>query len=152
MPEITMLEAIRQALYEEMERDAAVVMLGEDIGVYGGASFNNIGVEGASSSQGTGIGVEGIITGHTNTGYAGYFTNTDTSNSTNYGIVGKAGLNATSTGSNVGVYGEGDCWNCYGGYFTSTNGDGILAGVVPLGLVHVALPDHLVSRRVRRRG
>jgi 2-oxoisovalerate dehydrogenase E1 component beta subunit len=37
MPEITMLEAIRQALYEEMERDSAVVMLGEDIGVYGGA-------------------------------------------------------------------------------------------------------------------
>jgi len=32
-----MLEAIRQALYEEMERDPAVVMLGEDIGVYGGA-------------------------------------------------------------------------------------------------------------------
>jgi 2-oxoisovalerate dehydrogenase E1 component beta subunit len=37
VPEITMLEAIRQALYEEMERDPAVVMLGEDIGVYGGA-------------------------------------------------------------------------------------------------------------------
>jgi len=37
VPETTMLEAIRQALYEEMERDPAVVMLGEDIGVYGGA-------------------------------------------------------------------------------------------------------------------
>jgi len=37
MPEITMLEAIRQALFEEMERDPAVVALGEDIGVYGGA-------------------------------------------------------------------------------------------------------------------
>jgi pyruvate/2-oxoglutarate/acetoin dehydrogenase E1 component len=37
MPEVTMLEAIRQALFEEMERDPAVVMLGEDIGVYGGA-------------------------------------------------------------------------------------------------------------------
>jgi 2-oxoisovalerate dehydrogenase E1 component beta subunit len=32
-----MLEAIRQALFEEMDRDPAVVMLGEDIGVYGGA-------------------------------------------------------------------------------------------------------------------
>jgi 2-oxoisovalerate dehydrogenase E1 component beta subunit len=32
-----MLEAIRQALYEEMDRDSTVVMLGEDIGVYGGA-------------------------------------------------------------------------------------------------------------------
>src|SRR6516164_3746295 len=32
-----MLEAIREALFEEMERDPAVVTLGEDIGVYGGA-------------------------------------------------------------------------------------------------------------------
>ena len=37
MGEITMLEAIREALFEEMERDPAVVALGEDIGVYGGA-------------------------------------------------------------------------------------------------------------------
>ena len=37
MPEITMVEAIREALSEEMERDPAVVTLGEDIGVYGGA-------------------------------------------------------------------------------------------------------------------
>ncbi|MGA2509389.1 MAG: alpha-ketoacid dehydrogenase subunit beta [Candidatus Acidiferrales bacterium] len=37
MPEITMVEAIREALFEEMERDPAVVALGEDIGVYGGA-------------------------------------------------------------------------------------------------------------------
>ena len=35
--QITFLEAIRQALFEEMERDPAVVMIGEDIGVYGGA-------------------------------------------------------------------------------------------------------------------
>jgi pyruvate/2-oxoglutarate/acetoin dehydrogenase E1 component len=37
MPEITMLEAIREALFEEMQRDPAVVTLGEDIGVFGGA-------------------------------------------------------------------------------------------------------------------
>jgi len=37
MPQMTMLEAIREALFEEMERDPAVVALGEDIGVYGGA-------------------------------------------------------------------------------------------------------------------
>jgi len=37
MPEITMLEAIRQALFEEMDRDPTVVAIGEDIGVYGGA-------------------------------------------------------------------------------------------------------------------
>ena len=37
MAQVTMLEGIRQALFEEMERDASVVALGEDIGVYGGA-------------------------------------------------------------------------------------------------------------------
>ncbi|MGH7626086.1 MAG: alpha-ketoacid dehydrogenase subunit beta [Gemmatimonadaceae bacterium] len=37
MAETTYLEAIRQALFEEMERDANVFMLGEDIGAYGGA-------------------------------------------------------------------------------------------------------------------
>src|SRR5512142_1045356 len=34
---VTMLEAIREALWEEMERDPAVLLLGEDIGAYGGA-------------------------------------------------------------------------------------------------------------------
>ncbi len=34
---VTMLEAIREALWEEMERDASVFLMGEDIGVYGGA-------------------------------------------------------------------------------------------------------------------
>jgi len=37
MSEVTMLEAIREALFEEFDRDPAVVALGEDIGVYGGA-------------------------------------------------------------------------------------------------------------------
>src|SRR5512146_1636650 len=37
MPAVTYLEAIRQGLWEEMERDPAVFCLGEDIGVYGGA-------------------------------------------------------------------------------------------------------------------
>src|SRR6202051_4310265 len=37
MAPITFLEAIRQAMFEEMERDPAVVLLGEDVGVYGGA-------------------------------------------------------------------------------------------------------------------
>jgi 2-oxoisovalerate dehydrogenase E1 component beta subunit len=35
--ELTYLEAIREALLEEMERDPAVLCLGEDIGAYGGA-------------------------------------------------------------------------------------------------------------------
>ena len=37
MAEVTYLEAIRQGLTEEMERDASVFCLGEDIGKYGGA-------------------------------------------------------------------------------------------------------------------
>lgn len=36
MPEITYLEAIRQGLWEEMERDPRVFLLGEDIGALGG--------------------------------------------------------------------------------------------------------------------
>jgi pyruvate/2-oxoglutarate/acetoin dehydrogenase E1 component len=34
---VTFLEAIREALWEEMERDPAVFIMGEDIGAYGGA-------------------------------------------------------------------------------------------------------------------
>jgi 2-oxoisovalerate dehydrogenase E1 component beta subunit len=37
MPQTTYLEAIRQGIREEMERDENVFLLGEDIGVYGGA-------------------------------------------------------------------------------------------------------------------
>ena len=37
MAEITYIEAIRQALWEEMERDERVFLIGEDIGHYGGA-------------------------------------------------------------------------------------------------------------------
>src|SRR4030095_2310194 len=35
--QLTYLEAIRQGLWEEMERDPSVFCIGEDIGVYGGA-------------------------------------------------------------------------------------------------------------------
>jgi 2-oxoisovalerate dehydrogenase E1 component beta subunit len=37
MAELTYLEALRQGLWEEMERDERVFLLGEDIGDYGGA-------------------------------------------------------------------------------------------------------------------
>jgi 2-oxoisovalerate dehydrogenase E1 component beta subunit len=37
MPTLTYLDAIRQGIWEEMERDASVFCLGEDIGIYGGA-------------------------------------------------------------------------------------------------------------------
>lgn len=37
MAEVTFLEAIREGLVEEMERDPSVFLMGEDIGAYGGA-------------------------------------------------------------------------------------------------------------------
>jgi len=37
MPQLTYLEAIRQGIREEMERDPSVFCIGEDIGIYGGA-------------------------------------------------------------------------------------------------------------------
>jgi 2-oxoisovalerate dehydrogenase E1 component beta subunit len=37
MPQLTYLDAIRQGIWEEMERDPTVFCLGEDIGIYGGA-------------------------------------------------------------------------------------------------------------------
>lgn len=37
MREITYLDAIREALFEEMRRDPSVFVLGEDVGAYGGA-------------------------------------------------------------------------------------------------------------------
>jgi len=37
MPVLTYLEAIRQGIWEEMERDPSVFLIGEDIGAYGGA-------------------------------------------------------------------------------------------------------------------
>jgi 2-oxoisovalerate dehydrogenase E1 component beta subunit len=37
MAPVTYLEAIRQGLWEEMERDPSVFVIGEDVGVYGGA-------------------------------------------------------------------------------------------------------------------
>ena len=35
--EISYLEAVREAMVEEMRRDSDVFLIGEDIGVYGGA-------------------------------------------------------------------------------------------------------------------
>lgn len=37
MPTLTYIEAISRAMWEEMERDPTVFLIGEDIGVYGGA-------------------------------------------------------------------------------------------------------------------
>ena len=45
MPEITYLEAIREALFEEMERDPSVFLMGEDVGHYGGAFQASAGLQ-----------------------------------------------------------------------------------------------------------
>src|SRR2546427_3007786 len=37
MPLTTYVEAIRQGIWEEMEKDERVFVLGEDVGIYGGA-------------------------------------------------------------------------------------------------------------------
>jgi len=42
--ETTYLEAIRQAMFEEMERDPSVFLIGEDVGVYGGAFKTSAGL------------------------------------------------------------------------------------------------------------
>ncbi|MEJ7713046.1 MAG: hypothetical protein WKF84_25190 [Pyrinomonadaceae bacterium] len=34
---VTFVEAVRQGIWEEMERDPTVFVIGEDVGVYGGA-------------------------------------------------------------------------------------------------------------------
>ena len=47
----TYLEAIREGLWEEMERDPNVFLLGEDIGVYGGAFKVTAGFTSASASS-----------------------------------------------------------------------------------------------------
>jgi len=44
MTETTYLEAIRQAMFEEMERDKRVFLIGEDVGVYGGAFKTSAGL------------------------------------------------------------------------------------------------------------
>src|SRR6266545_8191455 len=36
MPEMTLVEAVRQALHEELARDPSVIVLGEDVGRHGG--------------------------------------------------------------------------------------------------------------------
>ncbi|HSP15639.1 MAG TPA: alpha-ketoacid dehydrogenase subunit beta [Thermoanaerobaculia bacterium] len=44
MPETTYLDAIRTAMAEEMERDERVFLIGEDVGVYGGAFKTSAGL------------------------------------------------------------------------------------------------------------
>src|SRR2546423_15621528 len=57
---VTFVEAIRQGIWEEMERDPSVFLIGEDVGVYGGG-FK--GTDGIVDGFGGGGGVEQPIPG-----------------------------------------------------------------------------------------
>ena len=45
----TMVEAIRAGIWEEMDRDPTVFLIGEDVGVYGGAFKVSLGLSLMSS-------------------------------------------------------------------------------------------------------
>jgi len=72
--EITYLEAIREALRQEMQRDERVFLIGEDIGVYGGAFgvtlglMQEFGEDRVIDSPISELGIAGAITGAALTG------------------------------------------------------------------------------------
>lgn len=69
MREITYLEAVREALTQEMERDKRVFIIGEDVGVYGGAFGVTLGMaekfgeERIIDTPISELGIAGAITG-----------------------------------------------------------------------------------------
>jgi pyruvate dehydrogenase E1 component beta subunit len=69
MREITYLEAVREAMTQEMERDATVFLIGEDIGQYGGAfqvsngMLEKFGSERILDTPITELGIAGAATG-----------------------------------------------------------------------------------------
>lgn len=74
MREITYLEAIREALQQEMQRDERVFIIGEDVGVYGGAFgvtsglVEEFGEERVIDTPISELGIAGAITGAALTG------------------------------------------------------------------------------------
>ena len=74
MREITYREAIREALRQEMERDERVFIIGEDVGVYGGAFgvtlglVDEFGAERVIDTPISELGIAGAITGAALTG------------------------------------------------------------------------------------
>ncbi len=72
--EITYLEAVREALWQEMERDERVFIIGEDVGVYGGAFGVTLGMaqkfgeERVIDTPISEYGIAGAITGAALTG------------------------------------------------------------------------------------
>jgi acetoin:2,6-dichlorophenolindophenol oxidoreductase subunit beta len=69
MREITYLEAVREAMTQEMERDERVFLIGEDVGVYGGAfqvsygMLDRFGPERILDTPITELGIAGAATG-----------------------------------------------------------------------------------------
>ena len=69
MREITYLEAVREALWQEMERDERVFVIGEDVGVYGGTfgvtrgMVEHFGAERIIDTPISEYGIAGAITG-----------------------------------------------------------------------------------------
>jgi pyruvate dehydrogenase E1 component beta subunit len=74
MRELTTLEAIREALQQEMRRDQRVFVIGEDVGVYGGAfgvtrgMIEEFGAERIVDTPISELGIAGAITGAALTG------------------------------------------------------------------------------------
>jgi pyruvate dehydrogenase E1 component beta subunit len=74
MRELTYLEAVREALWQEMERDERVFIIGEDVGVYGGAfgvtrgMIEEFGEERVIDTPISEYGIAGAITGAALTG------------------------------------------------------------------------------------
>jgi pyruvate/2-oxoglutarate/acetoin dehydrogenase E1 component len=74
MRELTYLEAVREALWQEMERDERVFVIGEDVGVYGGAfgvtrgMVEHFGAERVIDTPISEYGIAGAITGAALTG------------------------------------------------------------------------------------
>jgi len=72
--ELTYLEAVREALWQEMERDEGVFIVGEDVGVYGGAfgvtlgMVEHFGAERVIDTPISEYGIAGAITGAALTG------------------------------------------------------------------------------------
>lgn len=69
MREITYLEAIREALRQEMQRDEKVFIFGEDVGIYGGAFgvtlglVDEFGTDRVIDTPISELGIAGVITG-----------------------------------------------------------------------------------------
>ena len=86
----------------------------------------------SNATTGSGYGVYSVLTGHGNTGYAGYFENTDTSNSLNYAI--KA--NSSSANSQSAAIGAFSSTSTSSGFSTAIQAfaNGVAAGASTAGV------------------